>query len=734
VRLDPVAQVKACATAGSQQADRFENSSSLGSRTKLQMDSAEQIVLVCTNEVSERFLLEVVELEGYDVKRASRASDVISAADADSVQAILVRTQKGDETETLLRQTADRMPRARYIVVLPEGSGVKDALVSRVSDPGRVLWVECEVISPEDARSIRHFLRGEGYWWASDLLPGAGRGVSLLQPTGGLRDLQEEVATKLVDFAADLSGYTELGAMLQEVLRRYMDLLSCQAGSVYVWDEQSSTLVLQAAEGPERDQRVGLRQKLGEGLAGWVAEVGECVLITDTRKVRRLRGRASRRYDDFSVLGVPVWHGEQLVAVVCLTAPKDGRPFRPEDLRVAKGLSGKLGGSIHGVGLMSELRGFSERLQDVLQSYSALAAQKDTQVEEVRALSANVLDGIPIGVIAYDENLRTVWVNAAGREMFGIEPGASLFDSPAPLEEELGMDRAEWRGKLTGVVSDGRGFRLQRVDHRSDERARILDIVCSPLHGHDGSALGGILTVRDVTEDVEMEVRLSSAERLALVGKIAAKVAHELNNPLDGILRFLSLARRTMEETPDRARSYLEESHRGLMRMSNILRQLLAFSRSYRRAGQPVSLSQVIRDSLALYEGRARETNTQVFVDVPPGLPACKNLELCEVFGNVIKNALDAMGSDGRLTVEAAHQNGEVNVLISDTGPGLPDDIKEKIFEPFFSTKKDGTGTGLGLAACRDTLARIGGEIRLCPSEQGASFRITIPVAGQTEK
>ena len=194
-----------------------------------------------------------------------------------------------------------------------------------------------------------------------------------------------------------------------------------------------------------------------------------------------------------------------------------------------------------------------------------------------------------------------------------------------------------------------------------------------------------------------MEARLSSAERLALVGTIAAKVAHELNNPLDGIHRFLSLALRQIDENPDRARSCLEEVRQGLLRMGNIVGQLLAFSRRHRQTGRGASLSQVLRDVVVLYEERARVADVTIAIDVP---------------------------------VECRREDEGVRFHFSDTGPGVPEDIRDKIFEPFFTTKRDGTGTGLGLAGCRDSMGRMGGSVALRESERGAKFEVFVPMAG----
>jgi len=692
------------------------------------MSSPQQVVVVCTGRTAERFMEQLIESEGYEVRRVFSAADILAEADhaPKTAQAILFRTDVGSGVETLLREAADNMPDVKFVIVAPESHGGSAAFFAQIAQSERGIWVQEEAISPETGQEIRTFLRGDGYQWASDLMPWVGHGADLLESAGGYAETREEIKDKVLAFSDAISGHTDLVTLLQEGLRQYLEILRCDAGSIYVWDEHSQALILKAAEGPDRSRRMGLRQKLGEGVAGWVAEVGESVLIADTRKVHKLHGRVCRRYSNFSCLAMPIWHGEHLVGVICLTMPRDGESFKPMDLRLAQTLSRKLGSMVHLVELLSDLRGFGERLEDVLKSCSALATEKDAEVEEMRTLSGHILDGIPVGIISYDRTLCSCSANAMARELFGITPAGPRRDPSVPLEDSLVLEPAEWRGRLRAVLEDGEGFRLQRVEYRGNGQTRLVDIRCSPLLDGEGVCLGGVLTVEDVTEDVVMEERLSSAERLALIGKIAAKVAHELNNPLDGILRFLGLAERTMEDTPDRARSYLQEARGGLLRMSNILTQLLAFSRSYRRAGQPVSLSQIIRDSLALYEERARSANTKVSVDIPADLPPCETAELCEVFSNVLKNALDAMESGGRLTVEAAREDAHVRVAIADTGPGIPEDIHDKIFEPFFSTKKD--GTGLGLAACRDTLHKIGGDIRLCPSEQGATFEITIPL------
>ncbi len=496
-------------------------------------------------------LEQAIEAEGYQIHFAPSPPEALAGAEASTCAAVAFPVDGGEDHEALaglLEQAAGRLPGSKFIVFAREGlSG--ETLGELPLDAERLLVVNSRSRPAHNVRLIRRFLHGEGYHWASDLSERTGEpGTSLLdgpRRTGVL----EGYAARLNGFVRDLSNVRDLSEMLQEALRRYMGLLQCDAGSIYLWDERTETLILKAAEGPESDQRLGLRQRLGEGLAGWVAEAGDSILVTDTRKVHKLRGRVSERYSNFSCLAAPIMHGNQLFGVVCLTMQKDDRPFEPADLRLVEMLSQKLGSLIRPLSFLSELQHFNERLMGVLKSCSDLVMEKDTQVESMRALSSEILDGIPIGVIAYDAKLRVRSANAAAQALFGILPGSSVLEG-TPLGEGLEVDPELWRRKLLNVIEGGSGFRLNRVEHQAAGATRVLDVHCSALHGEEERAIGGILTVLDVTEDVEMEARLSANERLALIGKLAAKVAHELNNPLDGILRYLNLAVRRMEPRP----------------------------------------------------------------------------------------------------------------------------------------------------------------------------------------
>lgn len=703
------------------------------------MNSAEDsrgdgpLVVICRDCTVDSAAEDTIRSAGYEVTWVEGVDELNELGQEGQEQQTAWVVQLGTEVEVgeVLQQAQEKVPGANILVLTRDGVEYSDESLHMGRGTDRVLWIGGFTESEQSLQGIRRFVSGEGYLWASDVLPADGRAIFLLESAGQSGQARYSRAEKLREVVEYLAGFTELEPMLQEALLKAMELLRCEAGSIYLWDESSEALVLRAAEGPQQDQRLGLRQNLGEGLAGWVAEAGEPILVTDVRKLDRLSGRSFERYPNHSCVSTPLMHGDRLLGVLCLTMPEEGYPFRPGDLLLAREMAAELGSLMSPLSVLAELRRLSEKLAGLFRQSSDLLVQKDGQVAEAYALSTEILEGVPIGVIAYDEQLRTRFSNAAAEGLFRLKGRPR---SGVPLERGLDMEPDRWRKRLRGVIEEGEEFRLQRLIHRSPEKKLVLDVHGSPLHDPTGKCVGGILTVQDVTDDVEMEEKLMAAERLAVVGKVAAKVAHELNNPLDGILRFLNLAIRKLESEPERVEHYLRECRQGLLRMSNTLTQLLAFSRS-RREDESVSVSQTVRDCIGLYEERIRSSDVEIELAVPADLPPSPVPELFEIVSNVVKNALDAMDKGGTLSVEAAREpeDAVVRILISDTGPGVDEDLSDKIFEPFFSTKTNGTNVGLGLAMCRDTLRKMGGDIRLLPYEKGARFEICAPVGDRQE-
>lgn len=225
--------------------------------------------------------------------------------------------------------------------------------------------------------------------------------------------------------------------------------------------------------------------------------------------------------------------------------------------------------------------------------------------------------------------------------------------------------------------------------------------------------------------------RSADAERLVAVGKLASRVAHELNNPLDGILRYINLTIRAIEnENLEKPKEYLIQCRQGLMRMIQIVKELLEFSRCTYSSQEPLSIELIIEDAIKTINTKAESHDVKISRNYNTELPKIRSGNLFQVFCNLTKNALDAMPNGGeiRISTYPAKDNAIV-VEFRDTGTGLPTENTDAIFEPFFTTKEKGKGTGLGLAICRDIVNSYNGKITARNAPEGGSiFTVYLPV------
>jgi two-component system NtrC family sensor kinase len=239
--------------------------------------------------------------------------------------------------------------------------------------------------------------------------------------------------------------------------------------------------------------------------------------------------------------------------------------------------------------------------------------------------------------------------------------------------------------------------------------------------------------VRERTEElVTVQARMAQSEKLASIGRLAAGVAHEINNPLGGILTLAMLG---LEETDEKhpMRGDLEIIVKQTLRCREIVKGLLDFSRQSETRATRVDLNGIVDNTLSLLERQAIFHNIKTRRLFEEKLPAVliDPGQMQQVVMNIVINAVDAMEENGELRVSTAVDRGEIVVTISDTGKGIPNDVIPFIFEPFFTTKKVGKGTGLGLAIVHGIVTRAGGGIEVQTSPLGTTFAVRLPIAGE---
>lgn len=256
------------------------------------------------------------------------------------------------------------------------------------------------------------------------------------------------------------------------------------------------------------------------------------------------------------------------------------------------------------------------------------------------------------------------------------------------------------------------------------------------MRDRNGKIIGAAKILRDITAQRKLEAALHTSERLASVGRLAATIAHEINNPLEAVTNFIYLAKQ-QPGLSQKVKQYLETADRELGRVAHIARQTLGF---YRDTSQPASLivSDVIEDVLTIYERKFKYKELTVEQHIEPGLiVSTLQGELKQILSNLISNAIDASRDGGKIVIRARasrhFQSGNrgIRITVADNGSGISAKDMQNLFVPFFTTKKD-VGTGLGLWITKDLLEKKGGHIRFRSSDSqpsGTVMCIYLPLA-----
>lgn len=329
----------------------------------------------------------------------------------------------------------------------------------------------------------------------------------------------------------------------------------------------------------------------------------------------------------------------------------------------------------------------------------------------LKALDA-VFVSLDLGIVLFDADRRITFASEVTRR--ALPAGDNLAQVLSAAAFDLGSP--DWDSVLSDVLESRQPRRFDALAAPAPNGAangpRYFKLIIAPLNQGNHAGRAGLLVIEDITTHISIEQRLAVSERLAALGQLAARVAHELNNPLDGILRYINLSRRVAEDAAQpRLIEYLDQARTGLMRMARIVRSLLEYARGGYGGPHGATAAAMIEEALRTFEKQAAAAGVSVvcsFEDEEAAAPY--SASMYQVFCNVVKNAIDAMPGGGTLTVRTRRAAGELVITFEDSGVGLPEN-HERIFEPFYTTKPAGQGTGLGLAVCRELVEKCGGRI-----------------------
>ena len=274
------------------------------------------------------------------------------------------------------------------------------------------------------------------------------------------------------------------------------------------------------------------------------------------------------------------------------------------------------------------------------------------------------------------------------------------------------------------------------LHRRKDGELIEGDLSASIIYDEKGKEIGSVGIFKDLRERLRIERELQKtqqallqSEKLAAMGRLTSQIAHELNNPIYGIMNTLELLK-TEVPAESKRRRILELSLSETQRLAEMLRNMLSFSKPEEEKRRPVKMNELIEGILLVMEKQMKESNIKVetsFDDEIPEVMASTN-QMRQVMLNILKNAKEAMSKGGTLAVRTTKEDKHVLIHVQDTGVGIPEEIKDKIFEAFFTTKQKVKGVGLGLSVCYGIIKDHGGEIKVKSEEgKGTTFTIRLP-------
>jgi two-component system sensor histidine kinase HydH len=322
------------------------------------------------------------------------------------------------------------------------------------------------------------------------------------------------------------------------------------------------------------------------------------------------------------------------------------------------------------------------------------------RAERIQGLSDLVLEGVPNGVIAVDLSARVLLCNRAAARILSLKedplPGTGI---PPGVTDVLGAESPVTRLLMSSLTENRQYLREDVRQRTADGHERVLGISAFPLADRDERPFGAIAIFSDLTEVSRLQDQIKIQERLAALGEMSAGIAHEIRNPLGAIRGFVELLGRKV--TDDRARGTVASILKEIAALDQIVTDFLAFAREPNLAPVETHPEDLVREAVALAMPPAEHRGVTVRLEVTPHLPAVfvDPAAVKKALINILQNGAIAMGEDGgTLTVQAFAQGDGVAFRVADTGPGIPAEIRDKIFNPFFTTRADGTGLGLPIA------------------------------------
>jgi two-component system sensor histidine kinase AtoS len=348
------------------------------------------------------------------------------------------------------------------------------------------------------------------------------------------------------------------------------------------------------------------------------------------------------------------------------------------------------------------------KLKEKERELDILRKNAEERASAVEIYNEDILQSVPSGVISFDQALRITKMNAAAEKILDISG-----------DEVIGKKYTDIFSKaIVEIIERDRAPERAEVAYSTRSGKRIwLGLNISPLKDSSGNRIGQILVFSDLTELKAFQSQMELRERLSTLGEMSAGIAHELRNPMAVILGYTKILRKKVDEGLVPA---VEAISKEVSVMDRIITDFLSFAKPAEPMFSEVDLNELVDGCIKGVSDRAEGIHIV-------SLPVIKadEITLRQAVSNLLQNAVESMPDGGELRI-AGTVDDHLNIMISDTGHGIPESIKEKIFLPFFTTKEK--GTGLGLSIVHKIVGSHGGTIEVDTGDKGTTFTINLPL------
>ena len=517
-----------------------------------------------------------------------------------------------------------------------------------------------------------------------------------------------DLRNSLLDFGRTLSATTALDPLLDSLVSRLQEVMNVERVAIFV-ESRAAKSGYTVARSAGLPAPVMVPPDFREMIRVRSAETG--IVRADDLELNAESSGSVRRVLHYFV---PCVVRGRMVAVIGLGRSVDGGLLSSEDVEILRTVSGYVAVAIENSLLYKDQQ------------------ERASELKLLKEFNESIIESINVGLLAVDLEGRVTRLNSALEHILDLRRDAAvgrlvedLFseDFADTLKQVLGKDG--WRLKEIRNI-----YKLHTATRGN--RSLVLNIALAPLQDGQGQT-GALVVLEDVTARITLEEQLQQREKLSSIGLLAAGVAHEVNTPLTGVSSYTQMLLGMLNET-DPKHALLQKVRTQAERATNIVNNLLNFSRTGSATEfAEIDVARVLDDTLQLLEPQLRRNQIEIVRRYDKDAPEVYGNagKLQQVFTNLILNARDAIVDGGRITISTGMaEDGSLVAEIADTGIGIAPENVAKIYDPFYTTKGVGQGTGLGLAVSYGIVQEHTGRISVdsIPG-QGTTFRITLPTA-----